>query len=156
MPLTVKGPWTLEDTQKYLRDAAFPLRLACTGNDGYPRVVAVWYAFRDDALLCVSHRDSALVKLLQRDPRVGFEVSPNAPPYHGTRGQGQVILEPLGDSDVLEVLLERYLGQQESRVGNWLLSRKAEEMLIRVLPERVFTWDYRERMADVNAAPAPQ
>ncbi len=154
MTPTLKGPWSLEDTCEFLRESTFPLRLASTGTDGYPRVVSVWYAFADTALLCVSHRKSALVKLLQRDPRVGFEISPNEPPYHGARGQGRASMTPLGDSDLLEVLLERYLGQQESRVGNWLLSRKAEEMLIRVEPERIFTWDYRQRMADVTPDPA--
>ena len=72
------------------------------------------------------------------------------------RGQGQASLAPLGDHDVLETLLDRYLGQQESRVGNWLLARKDEEMLITISPERMFSWDYRQRMADVSAGRAPQ
>lgn len=156
MTPTAKGPWSLEEIHRFLSDSTVPMRLACTGNDGYPRVVSVWYAFAEQALLCVSHQKSALVKLLQRDPKVGFEVSPNAPPYHGVRGQGQASLEPLGDSELLDLLLERYLGQQESRVGNWLLSRKAEEVVIRIQPERLFTWDYRERMADVTRGQAAQ
>ena len=156
MPATLKGPWNLREIEQFLGDVTFPLRLACTSRDGYPRVVSVWYAYHDAALLCVSHRKSALVKLLEQDPRVGFEVSPNDPPYHGVRGQGQASLAPLGDHDVLETLLDRYLGQQESRVGNWLLARKDEEMLITISPERMFSWDYRQRMADVSAGRAPQ
>jgi len=157
--------------------------------------VSVWYAYQDGALLCVSHRKSALIRLLEQDPRVGFEISPNDPPYHGVRGQGTVSLAPLGEHNVLEALLDRYLGQQispndppyhgvrgqgtvslaplgehnvlealldrylgqqESRVGNWLLARKDEETLITVQPERLFSWDYRQRMADVSAGRAPQ
>lgn len=156
MPTTLKGPWNLRQIEQFLDDVNFPLRLACTSRDGYPRVVSVWYACRNGALLCVSHRKSALVKLLQQDPRVGFEVSPNDPPYHGVRGQGTASLAPLGDDDVLETLLDRYLGQQESRVGNWLLARKDEEVLITVRPERMFSWDYRQRMADISAGRAPR
>ncbi len=156
MPTTLKGPWSLPEIELFLQDTRFPLRLACTSRDGYPRVVSVWYAWREGALLGVSHRKSALVRLLEQDPRVGFEVSPNDPPYHGVRGQGRATLTPLGEHDVLETLLERYLGQQESRVGNWLLARKEEEVLITVHPERLFSWDYRQRMADVNAGRAPQ
>ncbi|MDO8863326.1 pyridoxamine 5'-phosphate oxidase family protein [Haliea sp. E1-2-M8] len=156
MPTTLKGPWSRREIEQFLEDSRFPLRLACTSRDGYPRVVSVWYAHVDGALLCVSHRKSALVKLLEQDSRVGFEVSPNAPPYHGVRGQGRVSLAPLGDHDVLETLLDRYLGQQESRVGNWLLARKDEETLITLYPERMFSWDYRQRMADVSAGRAPQ
>jgi len=156
MTPTAKGPWSLEEIHRFLHDSAVPMRLACTGNDGYPRVVSVWYVFAEQSMLCVSHQKSALVKLLQRDPKVGFEISPNAPPYHGVRGQGRARLAPLGDSDVLDRLVARYLGQQKSRVGNWLLSRKAEEVLIRIQPERLFTWDYRERMADVTRDQAAQ
>jgi nitroimidazol reductase NimA-like FMN-containing flavoprotein (pyridoxamine 5'-phosphate oxidase superfamily) len=151
MPTTLKGPWSLREIEQFLEESRFPLRLACTGRDGFPRVVSVWYAPVDGALLCVSHRKAALVKLLEHDPRVGFEVSPNDPPYHGVRGQGTASLAALGDHDVLETLLDRYLGQQESRVGNWLLARKDEEMLITLRPERLFSWDYRQRMADVSA-----
>ncbi len=156
MPTTLKGPWSLRETEQFLEDSRFPLRLACTSRDGYPRVVSVWYAPVDGALLCVSHRKAALIRLLEHDPRVGFEVSPNDPPYHGVRGQGTASLAPLGDHDVLETLLDRYLGQQDSRVGNWLLSRKDEEMLITVRPERLFSWDYRQRMADVSAGRVPK
>lgn len=156
MTPTLKGPWSLPEIEQFLCEVNFPLRLACTSRDGYPRVVSVWYAYRNGSLLCVSHRKSALIRLLEQDPRVGFEVSPNDPPYHGVRGQGKASLTPLGDHDVLETLLDRYLGQQESRVGNWLLARKDEEILITVRPERLFSWDYRQRMADVSADRAAQ
>ncbi|MDT8322133.1 MAG: hypothetical protein RQ826_16580 [Xanthomonadales bacterium] len=151
MPTTIDGPWSLEEIAGFLRASTFPLRLACTGKDGYPRVISLWYRYHQGALQCVSHQNSALVRLLRRDHRVGFEVSPNEPPYHGVRGQGDVGLQPLGNSDVLEALISRYLGGKESRVGRWLLSRKDEEVLLTIRPERWFTWDYRERMADVSA-----
>ena len=148
-----EGPWSLEQTAAFLQDARFPIRLACTGADGYPRVISLWYLYQQGVLQCVSHRNSALVRLLRRDPRAGFEVSPNDPPYHGVRGQGEVELAPLDDSDVLEKLIARYLGSGTSRVGNWLLSRRKEEILLTLRPERLYTWDYRERMADVTANP---
>lgn len=156
MSVKLKGPWTRAETEVFLQNCPWPLRLACTGADGYPRVVSVWYRFHNNTLQCVSHRGSALVRLIERDPRVGFELAPNDPPYHGVRGQGRVTMVPLGDSDVLEALLDRYLGDQESRVGNWLLSRKDEEMLLTITPERLFTWDYRQRMADVTTDQAPR
>lgn len=151
MSASLKGPWTREQIDAFLIAAHWPLRLACQGSDGFPRVVSVWFRLHQGRLESVSHRDSALVRLLKQDPRVGFEVSPNQPPYHGVRGQGRVTLQPLGSADTLEQLVERYLGDRESRVGNWLLSRKPEEVLITLTPERLFSWDYRDRMADVAA-----
>jgi hypothetical protein len=79
---------------------------------------------------------------------MGFEIAPNEPPYHGVRGQGDAIVEPLGSKETLEELLGRYLGGVNSSLANWLLSRCDEEVLITITPTRLYTWDYRERMAD--------
>ena len=146
---TPRGPWSADDAADFLTGTALPIRMACIGRDGFPRVISLWYRYEPGVLQCVSHRESALVKLLRKDARVGFEVSPNDPPYHGLRGQGEVGLKALGDSDVLEALITRYLGDEPSRVGQWLLSRKEEEMLLTLRPQRLFSWDYRERMSDV-------
>ncbi len=43
-------------------------------------------------------------------------------------------------------MLQRYLGGTESKLGNWLLSRAEDEILITIEPLRLFSWDYRERM----------
>ena len=50
-----------------------------------------------------------------------------------------------------EELIQRYLGGAESSVASWLLSRREEEMLISIEPVRLFSWDYRERMSDVDS-----
>ena len=151
MTVQVKGPWTDHEIGDFLCASNVPLRLATVGKDGFPRVVSVWYLAEALNLQCVSHRDSPLVKLLSANDRVGFEVAPNEPPYHGVRGQGIATLSPLGERDTLDKLVERYLGGAESSVANWLLSRREEEMLIRIEPVRLFSWDYRERMSDVSS-----
>ncbi len=148
--MQIKGPWSERQIDEFLTGATFPLRLATVGKDGFPRVVSVWYIADGLTLQCVSHRDSQLVKLLRGNDRVGFEVAPNEPPYHGVRGQGNATLVPLGERDTLDSLIDRYLGGRESTVANWLLSRREEEMLIQIAPTRLFSWDYRERMSDVS------
>ena len=150
MTVHVKGPWAEQEISDFLDTATFPLRLATVGKDGFPRVVSVWYLADGLNLQCVSHRDSQLVKLLRANDRVGFEVAPNEPPYQGVRGQGIATVSSLGERDTLDNLVERYLGGAESAVANWLLSRREEEMLISIAPVRLFSWDYRERMSDVN------
>jgi len=77
---------------------------------------------------------------------VGFELAPNEPPYHGVRGQGIATLDSDADGVVLGEMLQRYLGGTESKLGNWLLSRAEDEVLITITPLRLFSWDYRERM----------
>ena len=149
MNVDIRGPWSETDIQQFLTQVRFPVRLACVAGDGFPRVVSLWYQYVEGLLLCVTHKDSHLASLLRNNARVGFEVSPNDPSYHGLRGQGRVELELVGSSNTLVELLNRYLGGTQSSLGKWLLSRTDEELLITVRPHRLFNWDYRERMADV-------
>lgn len=144
--MEVKGPWELAETEQWLEQCAMPIRLSCVGQDGFPRVVSVWFLYRDGEFLSVSHKNASLVRLLQVSPQVGFEVSPNEPPYHGVRGQGCASLHDQGAGEVLRKVIKRYLGNSNSRLAQWLLSREDEEVLIRVSPQRFFTWDYRDRM----------
>ncbi len=147
MAVILKGPWDKARIDAFLYECTFPLRLACVGDDGFPRVVSVWYGYDGERLRCVSHRSSQLVSLLQRCDRVGFELAPNEPPYHGVRGQGIATLDSDADGAVLGQMLQRYLGGADSKLGNWLLSRAEDEVLITIAPVRLFSWDYRERMA---------
>jgi nitroimidazol reductase NimA-like FMN-containing flavoprotein (pyridoxamine 5'-phosphate oxidase superfamily) len=148
MAASLKGPWSAAQIDEFLQSSVFPLRLACTAADGFPRVVSVWFRYRQGRFYCVSHRDSKLVALLRDSNKVGFEVSPNEPPYCGVRGQAIAALTEVGAGEELEQLLQRYLGGTESSLGNWLLSRRDDEVLISIEPQRIFSWDYRQRMSD--------
>ena len=148
MTTTYRGAWNHAEVSEFLEQSSFPIRLAGVGADGFPRVVSLWFRHQQDRILCVSHRDSHLIKLLTANPRVGFEVAPNEPPYYGVRGQAVARLEPLGDQSTLHELLNRYLGGSDSGLGQWLLERSDEELLITLTPARIYSWDYRSRMAD--------
>lgn len=147
MPQRIKGPWSETQIEQFLIESIFPLRLASIGADGFPRVVAIWFYYEQGKFFCVSHRDSQLVALLRANAKVGFDVSPNQPPYYGVRGQGIVTLLEEGAGDVLEQLLQRYLGAADSSLGKWLLSRKDDELIVCIEPQRIFSWDYRKRMS---------
>lgn len=147
MAAQLTGPWSAQEITQFLSESRVPLRLACVGEDGFPRVVSVWYSYDGDVLRCVSHRSSQLVKLLQGSGKVGFEVGPNDPPYHGVRGQGIASLSQDVGGAYLERMLQRYLGGTDSSLAQWLLSRADGEMLITIKPQRLFSWDYRERMS---------
>ncbi len=106
----------------------------------------MWFRYEAGQLLCVTHQNSKVAKILKHNKRVGFEVSPNEPPYFGVRGQGLVAIQNLGDSSLLEDLLSRYVGDTNSSFAQWLLGRKEEELILSITPQRLYTWDYRERM----------
>ena len=146
MQAKMKGPWSEQEITGFLTDTRFPLRLSCVGEDGYPRVVSVWFMYLEGKLFCASHSSSQLVSLLGTNHRVGFEIAPNEPPYYGVRGQGDALLADSGGAQMLEGLLVRYLGGLDSPLAKWLLSRSNDEVLITITPCRWFSWDYRERM----------
>ena len=150
MPLEIKGPWTEQEAETFLSSGQIPLRIACLGADGFPRVISLWYRYEGGHIYCVTHKDSQLANMLRRESKVGFEVAPNTPPYHGLRGQGLASMTPLGSSSILHDLIERYLGDFDSSLAKWLISRSDEELVITIEPQRLYNWDYRERMADVS------
>lgn len=148
MSVDIKGPWSRAEIDQYLGSSRIPIRLACIGSDEFPRVVSVWFQYQQGNIYCASHRNSQLVALLRERNRVGFEVATNDPPYFGVRGQGIARLSSEGGGQTLESLLQRYLGGTDSSLASWLLSRREEEVLITIDPLRLFSWDYRGRMAD--------
>ncbi len=144
--IKLSGPWSQTTTDAFLDQCTLPLRLSCIASDGFPRVASMWFRYEAGQLLCVTHKNSKVAKILKQNNRVGFEVSPNEPPYYGVRGQGLVSIEQLGESSLLEDLLAKYVGDTTSSFAQWLLGRKDEELILSISPQRLYTWDYRERM----------
>ena len=145
-PPRVRGPWDAAAVARFLDEERSPLRLAVTWSGGAPLVVSLWFAHEAGALWCASHRNARLTEALARAPEVGFEVSVNEPPYRGVRGQGRAHLLPEAGAARLEVLLDRYLGDRESNLARWLLSRAEDEVAIRIEPDWLTAWDFSARM----------
>lgn len=152
--MEITGAWTAEETRAFLTSEAgtVPLRLACHTPRDELWILSLWYAFRDDCLLCATATDADVVEFLDHDPNVAFEVSVEDPPYFGVRGRGEITMEPDDDKRLLRDLLHRYLGGTDSALGSRLLDDRREEVVIRIEPSHLSTWDFTERMTDVVAA----
>lgn len=147
MTMTVtSGPWDAESVSGWLRDTVIPIRLATSGTTG-PIVQSLWFVFDDDALWCATQRESTVAQRIRRDPRVGWEVSPDLPPYRGVRGRGTAEIRdsPRLSEDLLRRLLARY-GQSGSALASWLLGRIDSEIVLRITDLDVTSWDYSSRM----------
>lgn len=144
--MTGQGSSSPFRAETHLAEAVVPLRLACLDRSGAPRVLSLWYLWRDDALWCATSSRAWVVERLRADARCGFEVAGDRPPYRGVRGTGRAELRPGEGGPILEALLDRYLGGRDSRLARWLLRRADDEMAIRLVPDRMSTWDYSRRM----------
>ena len=107
-------------------------------------------------LRCATSADAAVLEYLRHDSEVAFEVSTNHPPYKGVRGRGTASIEPDTDKRLLRALFERYLGGTDNDLGDFLLDPDREEVRIRITPERLHSWDFTERMADVSVVDADE
>ncbi len=144
--MKLKGPWDQATVDRFLARSRIPLRLAATTASGRPMLVSLWYVWRDGAFWCASPRQADIVRALRHDSACAFEVSVEAPPYFGIRGQGRAELLDSGKAQLRD-LLERYGGDPESDFGTWLLGRDVAETTLRLTPDRMTSWDFRQRMA---------
>ena len=139
--------WDVSGIEKFLRDNLIPIRLACLSGSGHPLICSLWYDFNDGALWCATRDDAHVAKLLTRNPQCGFEVAADSQPYRGVRGQGRATLSTSSGPDVLQPLVDRYLGTRESGFARWLLARQDREVSIRIEPEWLTSWDFSARMS---------
>ena len=142
----ISGPWDERLVERWLTGAVIPVRLGMLGTSG-PLVVSLWYRYQQGALWCATSADADVVAHLRRDPRVGFEVGPDVPPYRGVRGTGRAVVVSDAGPAVLEGLLARYLDASNAGLADWLRRRAHDEVALRIGDLRVTSWDFSSRMS---------
>lgn len=150
--VTVHGTWTEAEVLTFLKQVHIPIRIGVRTPDGTPWIVAVWFRYRDEHLECVSASSSHLVRMLRKDAAVAFDISTNDIPYRGVRGNGTVTLRRDENFDVLRALITRYLGDTESGLAQRLLDEDREEICIRISPDRIYSWDFADRMRGIQSS----
>jgi hypothetical protein len=134
-----------EAAAAFLARTVLPLRLAVVDARGQPRIVSLWFEWDGTYVWCATQAHSQLARYVEGSSSCAFEVSTNDAPYRGARGRGDTELTDDGSS-VLERLIERYDIAPESRFAQWLRSRAANEVAIRLRPVRMSHWDFTGRM----------
>jgi nitroimidazol reductase NimA-like FMN-containing flavoprotein (pyridoxamine 5'-phosphate oxidase superfamily) len=140
--------WSQDAIAAFLHQMRIPVRLAAVTQTGWPLVVSLWYLYENGRLYCATQKTAKIVTHLSRDPRCGFEVAADQPPYRGVRGQGKAHISPSRGPEILTRLLERYLGGTSSSLAKRLLARSVDEVVIEIEPLTFTTWDFTERMRD--------
>ncbi|MFT5350338.1 MAG: hypothetical protein ACI9MF_001154 [Gammaproteobacteria bacterium] len=137
-----------EDINSFLNSYLAPIRLSGILDSGYPIICSLWFEHRDNAIWCATKKTSRIARVFADNTKCAFELAPNEPPYYGVRGQGIASLHLENTDDLLERLIIRYLGNNESRLAKKLLNNTATEVVIKVEPTKIFSWDYRKRMEE--------
>ena len=138
--------WDFSTVETYLSNTNIPCRLSCITGEGFPHVTSLWFKYSSGKLWFSFQQSTKLASWLAEEPRCGFEIAGDNPPYHGVRGRGWAWILKASEQPVLESLIQSYLGTNESPLARWLLSRPETELTLAVTPSWVTSWDYRKRM----------
>ena len=139
-----------ESLGAYFENTKIPLRLSCVTNSGWPVVLSLWYLFEDGILYCATPENAKVVSYLRAEPRCAFEIAADMPPYCGVRGQALATINLERGIEILERLLVRYTGDSHNSLAQNLLTRPVPEAAIQLMPQRIFTWNFSNRMKNLS------
>jgi len=135
-----------EEIDKFIPDTKIPIRIAFMKSTGLPAVISLWYVCKDGKIYCATQKTAKIVSYLQKNPACGFEIAADKPPYKGVRGEGTVqILDETG-AYVLDLLIDKYLGEKESTLSKFLKNNSKTEVAIEITPQKILHYDYSKRM----------
>ncbi len=149
--MQIRGSLSRQSIRRYLEETVVPVRLSCHTPTDSLWMLSLWFEWVDDATIrCATAADADVVRYLEHDEHVAFEVSTNDPPYSGVRGSGTATVHPDPQKERLERLLERYLGGTDSALAQRLLDPERDEVEIVIEPAVVYGWDFGHRMANTD------
>ena len=138
-----------DQINSFIPDVKIPIRIGFAKSDGVSAVISLWYVCKYGKIYCAVQKTAKIVSYLQKNPVCGFEIAADKPPYKGIRSEGPIrILNETG-AYVLDLLLDKYLGEIESTLSKFLRDNSKTEMTIEITPQKIFHYDYSERMNDV-------
>ena len=111
-----------------------PIRISFMKSNGFPSVVSLWYTHANGRIYCAVQKTAKIISFVQKNPKCGFEIAGDMPPYKGLRGEGTVnVLQDKG-KEILETLIEKYLGAKESTLSRFLRDNSKNEVAIEIIP----------------------
>jgi len=140
----------LDAYKSYLAKVRIPIRIACNMKNGWPVVISLWFIYDGGYLYCATQESARIVEYLLNNPRCGFEIAEDRPPYCGIRGRAKARIDKSLGPEILEKLLVRYLGDIHNSLAKKLLAKRETEVAIVLEPSQVFSWDFSGRMSNLD------
>ena len=113
-----------------------PIRISFMKSSGYSSVVSLWYTHANGKIYCAVQKTAKVISYIQKNPKCGFEIAGDMPPYKGLRGEGRVKILYDEGNKILETLIEKYLGAKESTLSRFLRDNSKNEVAIEIIPKK--------------------
>jgi PPOX class probable F420-dependent enzyme len=124
------------------------IQIASHGRDGYPHLVAMWYAVIDGAICFSTYGTSQKVLNLRRDPHVTamVELGTTYNELRGVavKGTAEIIEAGTPERDRLELELAKGMGQRYGGGSSSGRGLSPKRVIIRIVPETTYSWDHRK------------
>lgn len=92
---------TPAEIDAFLDEPGHLLRVGTVDDDGFPRVVPIWFIRRDDEILFTPRGPSVFLANIRRDPRVGLSIDEDPLPYRKVTVRATArIVHDIGNDDV--------------------------------------------------------
>lgn len=137
------------DERRAYLEAGKTIYLASNGADGYPHLIAMWYALEGDAVLMTTYRKAQKTKNLLQDPRCTLLLEDGATyrQLRGlfVRGHCEVIDDFETTLATLSKVGARAGGAADSaRTDDALRARAQKRVTLRFRPGKIRSWDHRK------------
>lgn len=138
---------TDEEIREFLEEQR-TLQVATIDHDGYPHLVAMWYALVNNELAFWTYGKSQKAVNLRRNPRLACLVE-SGQRYEELRGvqiKGQAVLveEREEVQRIGERIWERYAGTLNEQTRQMVAAQAAKRIVVIVKPVEVVSWDHRK------------
>lgn len=91
---------TDRELDRFLDEREHLARIGTVDEDGFPRVLPLWFIRRGPQLLFTPRSPAVIWRNLQRDPRVGISIDESSQPYRKVTVQGiAAVVHPPGEDD---------------------------------------------------------
>ena len=134
---------TEEEVRQYLDEPRIA-RAASNSSNGYPYLIATWYAYEDGDLYFFCGRRAPRASALAKDPKMVFLIDDDHYPYkHVTiQGVGSVEESQAKADEYVERISIKYLGPDMGLKYAASLKESIDPVLIRVEITKLISWDY--------------
>lgn len=144
-----------EEEKAAILDEARTIQIASNGHDGFPHIVAMWYAVVDGAICFSTYGQSQKVMNLRRDPRVTamVELGTLYGELRGLAMKGHAEIIEAGTPERVELEPKLSAGMGPRYGGGSAPAANAssaprglspKRVIIRIKPESEYSWDHRK------------